>query len=389
MKKVLPLLLILAVLAGCKSAEKLVSEGNYDAAIDKYIKKMVKGKADNEEKEYFDRAFRLANQRDEQRIEFLLSEGKTESWDEIYRLYQRLNMRQEKVQKVLPFDLNGRTIQYEYIDYTTRMVEAKSNAADYYYNRGKALMELDTKEDYRRAFTFFQRAANYRAEAYPDLDRLMADAKNMGMSRVLVEIDNPRNLRLPPEMFHEMLDVDLRRLNTAWVEYYAGDMHGDIGFDYFAVLVLEGADITQGETVEERYIREKTLEQREYLYDRRGNVRKDSLGNDMTRIITERISCTVYQFRKSRSATLFGHVEFIGAYPERLIHKEPVSATSVFECVYGHARGDRRALLPEDHELLEMRELPYPDDLSMLGDCSQIMQQAFTDVLRENKRLMP
>ncbi len=376
-------------LGGCKSPEKLISQGNYDAAIDKYVKKMVRGKADEQEKEQFDRAYRLSNQRDEQRIEFLLAEGKAENWDEVYRLYQRLNHRQEKVSRVLPFTIDGRSVNYEHVDYNARMAEAKTNAADYFYNRGLSLMELDNRENYRQAYTFFQRAKNYRAEAYPDIDRLLADCKYLGTSRVLVTIENPNNLRLPHDYFERMQNVNHQQLNSAWVEYYIGGVGHEVEFDYYAVLVLQGMELSPGEISQSSYMRELIIEEEEYIYDRSGNVRKDSLGNDMTRIRSSVVNCVVVEMVKTRSATLFGEVEIYGTRPEHLVKKEPVAATSLFENHFATARGDKRALLDNDRELLRSPELPYPDDLSMLFDCSVIMQEAFTDVLQSNKGLMP
>ena len=69
-------MLLLAVLFACKSPEKLLQQGDYDEVIDRGIKKQLKGKADNADRELMDKAYRLANERDQSRIHFLLQEGK-------------------------------------------------------------------------------------------------------------------------------------------------------------------------------------------------------------------------------------------------------------------------------------------------------------------------
>ena len=55
MKKIIPFFLVIMLSTTCKSPEKLVLQGNYDSAIDKCVKQMVKGKADNEEKGLLDK----------------------------------------------------------------------------------------------------------------------------------------------------------------------------------------------------------------------------------------------------------------------------------------------------------------------------------------------
>jgi hypothetical protein len=380
--------LFLVLFIACKSAEKLVIKGNYDAALDKSIKKISKGKAGNEDRDLLDKSYRLANQRDEERIDFLLAEGKAENWDEVYRSYQRLSSRQEKIQKVLPFSVDGRVVQYEHIDYNRRIAEAKANAADYFYNKGNSQMKLNTKEGYRQAYTNFQKAKNYRAEDYPDIEELLIDAKYLGTSRVLVEIDNPRGFRLPPDFFENMLNFGSAGLNSQWVEYYVKDLDKSVEFDFFAVLLIEGVDITQGEIQTNNYMREKTVEDGfEYMLDRRGNVMKDSLGNDIKVLRYKKLNCVVVETVKSRTATIRGTVEFTAVNPRRILKREPIAGTSVFENVYGSYRGDKEALLPEDRELLRQREIPYPDELSMLYDCTELLRQAYTDILRDNRHV--
>lgn len=389
MNKILLVSICILLLAGCKSSEKLVLQGNYDAAIDKSIKKMLKGKAQNEDRELLDRAYILANQRDEEHINFLLTENKAENWDQIYQRYYSLNNRQSKIQKVLPFKLYGETVNYDFIDYNEQIIEAKTNAAAYFYKRGISLMALNTKDGYRQAYANFLKTENYRAEDYPDIQQLINDSQFLGTSRVLVEVENPRNFRLPPDFFDNMLSIDTRGLNSGWVEYYVKDLDKSVEFDYYAVLVIEGIDLSHGEVQTENYMREKRVDDGyDYVLDRRGNVMKDSLGNDIKVQRYKQLTCVVVQTKKTRTATIRGEVEFSSLNPQRILKKEPVAGTSIFENVYATARGDFEALLPEDKLLLKQREIPYPDDLSMIYDCTEILRDAYRDVLHDNKRLL-
>ncbi len=386
MKKFIPLFLGTLLALTCKSPEKLVVQGNYDAAIDKCVKQMVKGKADNEEKELLDKSYRLANQRDEERIDFLLTEGKPENWDEIYRRYNALSFRQSKVQKVLPYQLNGQTINYTYIDYNAKIAEAKANAADFYYNRGKEQMALGTKENYRLAYSNFQKTKNYRASDYPDLDNLIADSRYLGTSRVLVEVVNTNRFQLPDDFYSNIVSINTSGLNTSWVEYHLKHAGRDVEYDYFIRLILQIIDVSPGDYESQEYVRKKTVPDGfDYVLDSRGNVMKDSLGNDIKVAKHKELSCVVVETRQFKTATLKGEVEYIVNSPRRFLLKEPVAATSIFEHIYGRAIGDMEALGSEDMELVRLEKLHFPDDLSLIYDCTDILKQAFSDLIRSNR----
>ena len=57
-----------------------------------------------------------------------------------------LNDRQAYVRTVTPLNLNGRSIDYPYVDYMPEMVAAKQKAADFYYAHGNELMKTKLKD---------------------------------------------------------------------------------------------------------------------------------------------------------------------------------------------------------------------------------------------------
>ena len=75
-KYILYIALISGVVLGCKSPSKLIEQGDYNKAIEKSIKKMLKGNANNEDKLMLDKAYNLANQQDFEHIRLLKAEGK-------------------------------------------------------------------------------------------------------------------------------------------------------------------------------------------------------------------------------------------------------------------------------------------------------------------------
>jgi len=386
MKHIYAGLLIAAVFVSCSSPEKLLQRGDYDGLIDKSVKKIIKDPNSQEDIELLDKAYKLANDRDLDRIKYLKLEGNPNSWDEVLMLYSRLKDRQTKVQKVLPLNLHGRTISYQYIDYDSQMVEAKRKAAEYFYSHGKALMENKTKDSYRQAYVELSKASGYSGGAFPDLDQMIDESRYMGMSRVLVSVINSTPLRLPEDFMENLLAINTYGLNSEWVEYHFKPLDQETVFDYYVDINLQIIDVSP-ELVDDndRLVKRKVQDGFEYVLDSRGNVMKDTAGNDIKIPKYKELTCTVIEKIQTKSVTLKGEIEVISANPKRLISKDPISATTQFQHTSARAVGDIEALDEETKKAVSVEEIPFPDDISMIYDTSEGLKQAITDVIR-NKR---
>ena len=131
MKKVAYLLTIVLVITSCVSSKKQLQKGNYDAAIEKSVKKLMKKPDNKEEILTLDKAYNIANEQDLSRVKYLKLESNPNTWDEILNHYLRLKNRQTLVRTVLPLRMPRRTIDYKYFDYDREIVEAKHKAANF------------------------------------------------------------------------------------------------------------------------------------------------------------------------------------------------------------------------------------------------------------------
>ena len=133
MKRSMYVIIILTIiLSGCGSSKKMLEKGNYDSAIDLAVRQLRKDPRDTKQIGILDRSFKIANEQDNERIRFLKMEGKPQNWDEIYLLNKRMSDRQSLVRTVTPLNLNGRSIEYPYVDYMPEMIAAKRKSADFY-----------------------------------------------------------------------------------------------------------------------------------------------------------------------------------------------------------------------------------------------------------------
>jgi hypothetical protein len=177
MKRIIPFFIILTILfSGCGSSKKQLSKGNYDAAIDKAVKQLRRDRDDEKQIQILAESYKVANELDLERIRYLKMEGRADSWDEIYQIFQAMSSRQTLVRTVTPLSLNGSPVDFPYVDYITDMVEAKRKAADFYFAHGNQLMDGKIKENYRQAYGEFIRAKQYMGD-YPGIDNKITEAR--------------------------------------------------------------------------------------------------------------------------------------------------------------------------------------------------------------------
>jgi len=383
------LLIFALLIMSCSSPEKLLVKGNYDALIEKSVKNLIKKPDSEEDAEMLDKAYKLANDRDMDRIKYLKMEGNPNTWDEMLGLYGSLKNRQVSVRRVLPLHVGGRTIQYEYVDYDAEMVAAKRKAADYYYNHGRSLMEGKTKESYRQANYELRRAQDYSGGSYPDLTRLLAETRYQGMSRVLVGAVNKTIINLPAEFMDGLVSVNANELNSEWVEYYTRKLDKETEYDYYVDIILQNIEVSPDVVQDKDEILKKTVDNGfEYVLDSKGNVMRDTAGNDIKVKKYKEIQCTLIETHQLKDCNIRGEIEFSSMNPQSLLKKQPIGATMHFEHVSARAVGDVNALTPEKRQLIEMKPMPFPDDIRMIFDCTEQLKKAINEAVQYNRGIL-
>jgi len=387
MKKTVTILFVASLLlAGCGSSKKYVESGNYDAAINKAVAELRKNPKSEKDIVSLERAMNIALDQDNERIRFLKIEGKSASWDEIYLIYKKMSDRQSLVRTVTPLKYSGRSIEWPYVDYMQEMVIAKKNAADFYFAHGKELMKNSTKDSYRQAYYEFIRAKDYVGD-YEGIDQMILESKSLGISRVYVTLKNYSATKFPEEFEKDLLALDLPRLNSEWVEYHTDLLSEDTQYDYLVNINMRSVAVSPDKQFQRDSLVKTTIEDGfEYVKDVRGNVMKDSLGNDLKTKKYTNLQCALIQTYQVKECVIAGDVEIKSLSPEKVIKKEPIGSTSNFEHVSARAIGDVRALSVEQKEMLKSTVIEFPTDLDMVIMCSENLKKAIRGFMETNKR---
>src|SRR5664279_208148 len=382
MKSRLALFLVVVMLGSCVSTKKLLIQGDYDQVINRSIKKLIKDPNSTEDAQLLDQSYNLANDRDYSRAKYLRQEGNPNTWDEMFNLFSALKNRQENVRKVMPMHIGNRTVEYPQVDYDAQIIEAKAKASDYYYNNGKRLMSQNNRDSYRDAFYQISKARSYGGGSYLDADNLIQQCRIKGISRVIVQIQNQTIIKLPDNWVRDLLTFNTDGLNSEWVEYNFAQLNDKVQYDYQINVVLQDINISPDNQSDKDYMVKRDVPDGfTYLMDTKGNVRKDTAGNDMKVPKYKNLACSVIETLQQKKATLTGTIEFVAFNPDRQLKKEPIGSETMFEWKSARAIGDVGALSPDQVKMTQVKPAAFPNDFDMIGRTTEIIRNVVRDVI--------
>ncbi len=388
MKKILLVLVFIPLIVGC-SAKKEISEqinsGNYDTAIDMSLKKLRKKRNHKKTDAYvllLEEAFAKAQQRDLKRIQRLEMDGNPEHWKEIFDLYNRLIDRQERIEPLLPLRVIGqnRNARFHFEDYMPRLLEARDKMVTYRYDKAKKLLRAGDKKLIREAYDILEDIDRVYPN-YKDVRRLMDEAHRRGVSYVGVILKNDTDKIIPRKLEEDLLNFNSLNANNFWTVYEP--VKNDASqFDYLARLSFTEIFVSPEKEQEKIIDRERQVQTGwKYVYDKEGNIVRDSLGNAVKQPVYETVRAVVHQYRQLKEAAIKARVEITDNRTGKVIYTAPLTSHFIFENVYLDVKGDKRALDDQLNQFINNVRLPFPSNEQMIADAGADLKQKFEDLL--------
>ena len=382
-KRSILFLFSIVLLMACASSEKYLQKGQYDKAIDKSVKKLRKDPGNDKELYVLKEAYGKAQDFDKDRIDFLEKEGREENYVAIYDLYVRLDRRQDKI-KTLPSSVLG---EFTLVNYDDRLIASKEQAAESSYALGVDYLERGGRENARRAYREFETAKSIYSN-YKDVDAKLSQARYEGTNQVLFVIENNSESVLPVRFDQELRKIGLGDLNGTWIQYSVYEDE-EVDYDYFVVLNIKDIIVSPEQITKEKYTDSKEIQDgTKYVLDENGNVKKDSLGNDMREPNFITIEAEVTETRQYKEGIVGGTVEYINIETDQLEKREDISVTAFFEHFSANFNGDERALSKESKERVEVNQLAFPSNESLLMDAAELLKDRTKDVMYRNRGLL-
>ncbi len=383
MKKLISLFLIISIFIGCKSSSKQLERGDYDAALQKSAKKIKRNPSKNDDEVWvFNDAYKMATTRDSEAIDRLKRKGDPALWAKIYQTYVKMDKRQN-----LAISLPPVGIQFDEKDYTPELNNSKLKATEYAYAKGTQLLKIDNRFEARKAHTRFLEVKRYN-EHYKDVNEKLAEAKFKGITNVYFQIEDHSKVVAPQGLIQEVLRINMDELNTTWKNY---ETYVDTNktYHYSIFLNLKLIDVSPEEVKQNVYIETKEVEDGfDYVLDAGGNVKKDTLGNDIKVIRYKMISCNVKEVIQLKTARVAGTIDYIDNYDNKLLKSEPITSDAKFEHFHVVANGNLDALQPQTRHKLGVDPLPLPRDEPLILQAGELLKNMTKDIIVRNKSFL-
>ncbi len=377
------LILSTTLLTGCASSEKLLQRGQYDKAIEKSVKKLRKKPSNDKELYVLKEAYSKANGFDLDQIAFLEKEDRSDNYLEIYNLYQRLARRQDRV-KTLPSQLLN---QFEIVNYDDELIASKEQAAEVSYQNGLDYLARGDRESARMAYYEFERVRSFYTD-YKKVDAKIQEALFLGTNQVLYVIENNSEVLLPERFDEELRKIALADLNSQWIRYSVHEDE-DIEYDYFIILDIKEIAVSAERIDRETYSESVEIQDgMKYVLDERGNVKKDSLGNDIREPNMVTVTAEITQTRQWKEGTVAGSIDYLDLRTDQLVKTENIAVTTLFEHFSGTYSGDERALSEDSKEIIGVGMVEFPPTEIMLLDAADLLKEKSKDIIYRNKGLL-
>lgn len=387
MKTILYTLTLILLTLSCRSIDKMVEQGRYDEAIIFAAQKLA-GKKNKKTKHVkgLETAFAKLTRMEMNEINEMDGTNNPHNWDRIYRLAQKIDSRQRRVEAFLPLvSKDGYKADFEFVRTDVVLAKAREGAAEYHYNEALQLLEASFEGDKMAARQAFNKLKDvrYYKESYKDLNRLLNTALEIGQTHVGVQVINNSYSILPVAVDEIMRSVSVQDLNTTWKRFYLTE-EPDSTLDYIAVLEITRLDVSpERETVEHYTDSKQVKDGWKYVLDENGNVKKDTLGNDIKEDHFKTVTAQITEIFREKAAYIEGRLRYQNLRTGETISSRPVSVEAVFNDYASRYRGDKRALGDRCRRRLKDYPAPFPDDFAMVLDATENLKAAFKDALYE------
>lgn len=370
----------------CQSIKKSFESRDYDRVIDQFTKS--KKKVSDEEITMFVKAYKAALDRDREKILTLKNLNNGERWEQIFDLYSAIEARQNAVLKVMPvFYSNGSKANIETFNLSAALEESRENSAQYYYDQGLKLLNTGRKSSIRQSLDYFAASKKFYIN-YKDVNELIEQAIETGKNYVLLIVEKNPNLLLPPSFEQSILDnVKLTQKNQ-WVNIDYR-MRSDVTYDYVIKLNLYDIFISPESVKEFNTIEDKLIQDGwNYVLDSKGNVMKDSLGNDIKTPKYSKIICQVKETRLNKSVQVFGDVTLYDALTRDYIRNTKCTGNAAFDYSFVQISGDRNALSAATLQKLNNPPMPFPSTFEMVERSKDELIRCYQDFILNHYSLL-
>ena len=347
--RLIPALLLGAMLTACNTTKKLYEAQEYDQVIQRLAPDICDGDMNASRINMVAASYHKANQADHERIQALKASGQPDVWPEIYQRYCSMKGRNDAL-KCFPTKVkNG--MNYVKLDLDEDMTVARNHAEAFLVAKANQLLNTGTPADALEADKYIEQLwhTNKDNSSLPELQKnsLLRQAE-----RVLVSVDNDDERPL----LRDFVDV---------------------------VLHFDAGEVPANVVPATRHIRLRSddAEVRAVINDIQ--VTPDRLDEVTFKETNDGKTVEVTDHSQNKTVTVSGALKYYDASGYRSLVSIPFEVKSTFKNDYTTIKGDREACSAETLSRLKSHPVPVPTDESMLIDAAKRLNDLIASELKK------
>lgn len=313
-----------------------VSTRELDKTIDKLIPKAKKDKLKESQLALLTESYHKANQIEHQRIMELRKSGQPDIWIEIYYRVCSINARQNKI-KTLPDNVKT-SMDFKLLNLDDEIENSREKAELYICAKSNLLLKNINEENLKEVETLVEHLSKINPQSR-NIDDLRLKLVMMPSKQILFRIATPTELYLPDNFAQLALDFDD---NTIY----------DIPFD-----------IVPDENKEYDLMIRVMIEKKMVSPERVNTATFEEKNNGKVAMVTDKTM--------SKTASVFGQIEFVDVEKETILVSTPFDIGSTFVHHYAEIKGDSEACSEQTKELMKQQRVDFPSDEALFKDVAR------------------
>ena len=351
----------------------MLEKGDYNTALEKAVKRLEKNPGKVKHLAVAEQAFNAAQADDQATIERLRAQGNPANWEEIYRLYQDLDYRQNLV-KGLEYTPNN----VDFTNYSSDMAEAQVKAAEYNYTLAEQLMANNNRFDARKANGLYKKADGIYP-SFRDVNSKIGSSREAGYTNVLVDVQPGFPYGIPSNVENDLASLKPSWTRN-WTRYHKQPTEG-LNYHYTVAFVPEAIEVAPAVVGRTTHNRTKSIEVWQPVLDDCGRVVKDTLGNVIKEKVCRQLTACVTEHNMVKAASISGRVQYYDNSTGNMVKSKGFTVEEVFEHRWSTFQGDQDALTNRDCRLVRVGPAPAPADWTLIAGAGDQLRNDFTSLV--------
>ena len=343
--RLIPTLLLGAMLSACNTTKKLYEAQEYDQVIQRLAPEICAGDLNAKEINYVAASYHKANQADHERIQALKASGQPDVWPEIYQRYCSMKGRNEAL-KCFPNKVK-KGMNYVKLDLDDDILAARNKAENYLVAKTRLLLASGSETDVEEAGKCIEQLRRTNRENAQLLN--LQKKYNLYLAEKL-EFGFVSDYNLPNGFKEQVFAFDANELPTgiSAIEVPQKPKHP------FATVAIREVNLSP--------IREDEV-----------TFKENNSGK----------SVEVTDHTQNKNVKVSGYIRYFDVQQGKIIGAVPFEVTSTFKNDYTTIKGNREACSAETLSRLNSHPVPVPTDESMLLDAAKKLNDLLATELKK------